>query len=338
MTSSTSRSTPGGDALHTEIVLSHGMQEAIVSPYGASLRGYYERAQPAREIATRYAGAALPRAGDTGPHHEDNIGHKVGGQGDVLIPFPGRVRGGTYSFDGHSYQMERNDQEGPNAIHGFLRTIPWNLLEQTDDGARFEVTLGAHHDGPPGYPFALRSQVDYRVGDEGLTCSFRVENIGESRAPVAAGFHPYFTVGTPRIDTNELHLPMRSTLQFGEGLVPTGGVVSTEGTPYDFRSPRVIGDTRLNHCFLNPDRDTDGKLRVRLRDPETGRRVTVWMDEAFNYVVVYSGDPMPPEHRRSALAIEPMTCGSDAFNHPEWGLAALAPGEILQGTWGVTAG
>ena len=64
--------------------------------------------------------------------------------------------------------------------------------------------------------------------------------------------------------------------------------------------------------------------------------LAVWMDEAFDFVVLYSGDPLPPAHRRRALAIEPMTCGSDAFNHPEWGLRALAPGDSFTGSWGVT--
>jgi aldose 1-epimerase len=63
----------------------------------------------------------------------------------------------------------------------------------------------------------------------------------------------------------------------------------------------------------------------------------VWMDEAFEYVVLYSGDPLPESHRRRALAIEPMTCGSDAFNHPSWGLVSLAPGGTLTGAWGVSA-
>ena len=61
------------------------------------------------------------------------------------------------------------------------------------------------------------------------------------------------------------------------------------------------------------------------------------MDAAFDYVVFYSGDPLPAAHRRRSLAIEPMTCASDAFNHPEWGLVALVPGQTFSGAWGVTA-
>ena len=67
------------------------------------------------------------------------------------------------------------------------------------------------------------------------------------------------------------------------------------------------------------------------------KAVTVWMDAAFEYVGLYSGDPLPDDHRRKSLAIEPMTCGADAFNHAEWGLVTLVPGETLAGTWGVAA-
>jgi aldose 1-epimerase len=76
-------------------------------------------------------------------------------------------------------------------------------------------------------------------------------------------------------------------------------------------------------------------VSVKLRG--NGKIVTVWMDAGFGYAVLYSGDPLPESHRRKSLAIEPMTCASDGFNRPEWGLARLAPGETLSGRWGVRA-
>ena len=65
---------------------------------------------------------------------------KVGGQGDVLIPFPGRVRDGRYTFEGQTYQMPINDKDGPNAIHGFVRLIPWEVAEQFE-GLGYDVVL-----------------------------------------------------------------------------------------------------------------------------------------------------------------------------------------------------
>jgi aldose 1-epimerase len=308
------------DVGEVEITLSSQHLRLKVSPYGASLRGLWREAPDGtrQDIVTGYTGAK----------------GKVGGQGDVLIPFPGRVRDGRYTFAGQSYQMNCNDKDGPNAIHGFLRLKPWDVTEQSESAVTFHTTLKA--DEYPGYPFALRASVTYTLKEGGMVCRFTLENIGERAAPVAAGFHPYFTVGSELIDTNTLQVPMASTLHM-ENLLPTGQVLPVDGTPYDFRQPRPIGTTQFNTCYLNPLRDPDGLLRLRLGTPNDEKSITVWMDAVFNYVVLYSGDPLPEPHRRRALAIEPMTCGSDAFNHPEWGLITLAPGQTTGGAWGVEA-
>ncbi len=309
------------DSADTEITLYRNDLRLKVSPYGASLRGLWrERPHEQQEhIITGYTGA----------------NGKVGGQGDVLIPFPGRVRDGRYTFDGHTYQMPLNDKEGPNAIHGFLRLVGWQTVAQGAHAVTFAAALRA--DEHPGYPFSLRATVAYALDEEGMTCRFSIQNTGDRAAPVAAGFHPYFTVGSPVIDADLLHVPMAATLEF-DNLLPTGRILPVDGTAYDFRRPHAIGDTTFNTCYLHPLRDPDGLLRLRLVAPHATRAVTVWLDGAFGYVVLYSGDPLPEPHRRRALAIEPMTCGSNAFNHPEWGLTVLAPAATLTGSWGVTVG
>ena len=303
----------------TEIVLHTNDLYLRVSSYGASLRGLWREGRDGRQeaIITGYTSAQ----------------NKVGGQGDVLIPFPGRVRDGRYMFDGQAHQMLLNDKDGPNAIHGFLRTVLWETLDQGERAITFATSL--HPDDHPGYPFSLRATVEYELDDQGLTCRFTIQNTGDRPAPVAAGFHPYFTVGSSLIDEDILQVPMAATLEF-ENLLPTGRILPVEHTVYDFRQPRPIGDTSFNTCYLDPRRDPDGLLRLRLTAADRRRAVTVWMDRAFNYVVLFSGDGLPSTHRRRALAIEPMTCGSDAFNYPDWGLTVLAPDQSFTGAWGVT--
>ena len=305
--------TPTPDA---ELTLTRGDLRLVVSPYGASLRGMFRQNT---EIITGYSGAA----------------NKAGGQGDVLIPFPGRVGQGRYAFEGQTYQMEINDKEAPNAIHGFLRAVIWDQDALTEDSVTFSTAFDA--DANPGYPFALRAQVTYTITETGMTCAVAVRNTGTTDAPVAAGFHPYFTVGSALINADTLHVPFGATLEYNENLIPTGAVLPVEGTPFDFRQPRTLGGTVFNTCYLQPQRDPDGWARIRLSEGPNGRSVTVALDPSFNYVVLYSGDPLPETHRRRALAIEPMTCASDAFNHPNWGLAVLKPGETLAGTWTVTS-
>jgi len=298
----------------TEIILTHGATRLHVSPYGASLRGLTVGSQP---VVTVYEGAK----------------GKVGGQGDVLIPFPGRVREGRYAFDGQNYQMDKNDKEGPNAIHGFLRTVLWDIDAQTDTQVTFSAGIGPQDHA--GYPFSLRAEVTWQATPTGLSCAFNVQNTGSTLAPVAAGFHPYFTAGTEFINSSVLELPFDSILEYDDAMLPTGRVLPVEHTANDFRSAHAIEDTVFNTCFLHPQRTKGGKAVIVLSSPAAGHTVSVTLGPSVNYVVLYSGDPLPADHRRRALAIEPMTCGSDAFNHPEWGLSSLAPGQSLTGDWHV---
>lgn len=296
-----------------------GKIELASSPYGASLRSV----------------KVTSNSGDT---HDIILGYahkadKLGGQGDVLIPFPGRVGGGKYTFDGQDYQMELNDADGPNAIHGFVRKVDWTTESTSAGEVVYSYVL--EENSRAGYPFGLKTKIKYQVDSQGVTCTYSIENIGSAPAPVAAGFHPYFTVGDEWVDESILTLPMNTMLEFDDHLIPTGRLLSLNGSLYDFRFPRPIGDLKINSCFCDPIHDENGRTNFTLESPKTGRKVTVWTDQAIAYVVLYTGDVLPDRMRRRGLAIEPMTCGSDAFNHPDWGLVALNPGAVTSGQWGV---
>ncbi len=303
----------------TELSLSFENQRAVVSPWGASLRRYV-LINDAHEtdIVWGYSGGSGKR----------------GGQGDVLIPFPGRIRDGRYTFDGRSLQLECNDKEGPNAIHGFVRSLPWHVQETHSHKVTFEIRLDADTYAERGYPFSLAIWVTYDLGASGLTCTFTVKNIGRQTAPVGVGFHPYFTVGTSLIDEAEVQIPGTAYLEFNERLVPTGAILNVVGTSWDYRRFREIGRRRFNHCYVRLERDEQGMATASLRRTASGRAIDVTMDPSFSAVVVYTGDAIA-DTPRAALAIEPMTCASDAFNHPDWGLKQLAPGEIFAGRYNV---
>ena len=293
----------------TESELSHGDWAAVTSSHGASLRGLTWRGAP---VVTGYRGADA----------------KQGGQGDVLIPFPGRVKGGSYLWDGVRHQLPLTDKDGPNAIHGFVRKADW-AQESPDASA---VTYRLDVAGAEGYPFPLTIRLRYVLGEDGLTVTCSVTNAGTVDAPVGMGFHPYFTVGSPLVDADTLTLPFREVLEF-EALIPTGRVQHVADAGLDFQTARPIGATRFNHCFASPVPGPDGRTTVTLTGP--GRAVQVWMDASFGHVVLYTGEALPPAHRRTSLAIEPMTCATDALNHPEWGLTRLPPHETHTATWGV---
>ncbi|NJL26263.1 MAG: hypothetical protein HC902_14670 [Calothrix sp. SM1_5_4] len=140
-----------------EITLQHGRARVAVSPLGASLRRFtLETADGPWNVIWGYEGASAKKAG----------------QGDVLIPFPSRVKGGRYVFGGQAYQMALNDKEGPNAIHGFLRTETWQHQNEGHDAATFHFRMRPEQFAARGYPFALDVEVRYTLNERGLRPAF----------------------------------------------------------------------------------------------------------------------------------------------------------------------
>lgn len=130
-----------------------------------------------------------------------------------------------------------------------------------------------------------------------------------------------------------LHVPAETVVSPDErGLPLDAGPV--EGTEYDFRRPRPIGPTRLDHTFTDFAREEDGLARVALAGLHPGSGLALWVDEAYGYLQLFSGDPLPDVNRRS-LAVEPMTCPANAFRTGE-GLIRLEPGASFTGAWGIS--
>jgi aldose 1-epimerase len=111
------------------------------------------------------------------------------------------------------------------------------------------------------------------------------------------------------------------------------GDADVDGTAYDFRRPRLIGDTKLDNAFTDLERDAEGIARIGLRNAASGTGADVWLDEAYRYVMLFTGDPLPDVNRRS-LAVEPMTCPPNAFRSGE-AVVRLEPGETCTSSWGI---
>jgi aldose 1-epimerase len=184
----------------------------------------------------------------------------------------------------------------------------------------------------PGYPFALALSIAYVLSGTGLTVTTTATNVGDEACPYACGAHPYLRLGTERVDSLVLKAPARTVLTSDERGLPIGSL-SVENTEYDFRRPRLIGPTRLDTCFTDLERDDDGLARVELHDPDGDAALTLWSDDRYGYLMLYTGDTRPDVARRS-LAVEPMTAPPNAFRSGE-GLIRLEPGGSYESSWGI---
>ncbi|MDQ2896163.1 MAG: aldose epimerase, partial [Actinomycetota bacterium] len=96
-----------------------------------------------------------------------------------------------------------------------------------------------------------------------------------------------------------------------------------------------LDHTQLDTGYSDLRRDQDGRARVRLTTPNRQRRATLWLDEGYPYLMLFTGDSLPePARRRRGLGIEPMTCAPNALQSGD-GLQILAPGESFTTAWGI---
>jgi len=250
-------------------------------------------------------------------------------RGQLLMPWPNRIRDGRYTFDGVEQQLPLSEPKRHNASHGLARWVAWQLVAHEADRIEVGVRLPAQS----GYPWVLDLAVVYELGTDGLSVTQSATNCSDRPAPYASGAHPYLTLDTgDTVDGWTLQAPAATRLLTDpERKLPTGRM-PVAGTDADFRRPRPIGATELDDCFTDLDRAADGTSTVTLSHDE--RVVELWMDEHHPWLMLYTADDRTPP--RTSIAVEPMTSPVDAFNSGE-DLIVLQPGETVSVRWGLRA-
>lgn len=282
----------------------------------------------------------------------DCIDSYVGGdgyQGALIGRFGNRICKGKFTLDGKEYSLFINN--GDNHLHGgeygFDSKI-WGVTET--DGDEPEVSLHIiSPDGEEGYPGTLDLTVTYRLSNEnGL--SIHYEATTDKATPLNLTNHCYFNLGgyaSGSIHDHVLTLDADTYLPTDKGLIPTGEMRSVEGTPFDFRTPKRIGDGiaennadlvtagGYDHCFNFTGGETKEPVkRVELYCPESGRVMEVYTNQPC--VQFYSGNfltnekyPFKGGYRQrlqTLLCLETQHM-PDSINHPNFTNCVLHPGE-----------
>jgi len=255
-----------------------------------------------------------------------------GARGQTFIPWPNRIADGRYGFRDAAHQLPLTEPSAHNAIHGLTRWADWHLTNSNGHSITLQHVLHAR----PGYPFPLRCQISYRLGSRGLSVETRATNTGTTPCPYATGAHPYLSLGAARVDDLVVELPAAAYYPTDDRGIPTSRQ-PVGGTMYDLRAATTLGDRVLDTAFTELDRDADGGSSVTVRSP-VGREVQLWMDAAYRYVELFTGDSLPePGRRRRGLGVEPMTAAPNAFVTGD-GLTVLEPGETHIATWELRPG
>lgn len=289
-----------------QFVIRDGDDEATIVEIGGGLRRY---TRSGTDVTFTYG--------------DDDLPPKCCGA--VLVPWPNRLRGGAYTFDGSRYQLALTEPTQRNAIHGLGRWARWTCVRQEPAVCAMALDI------PPqtGWPFEVRVEVTYTISaTDGLTVSTTGRNVGARRAPFGFGFHPYLSLGGRSLPEVTLRIPAAQRLVVDDVQIPIGHQ-DVAGSAYDFRAGKRLRDLRLDDAFTSITADAGhGSVQMTVG----GRGATVWFDPVFQYVQVFTPDLVAGG--LPGIAVEPMTCPADAFNTGA-GLIVLEPGSVWTGAWGI---
>ena len=245
----------------------------------------------------------------------------------IMFPFPGRLRGTSFSFRGRTFSLVAGDGIG-NAIHGFVIDRPWRVMDQS--GTRVVGQFQASVDEPrllDHWPADFSITVAYELVGHALTSEVRIENASDDVLPFGFGTHPYFRVplGTSGdADSCLVTVPAARYWELSQ-MLPTGRTLPATGARGLSVGMRFC-DTKLDDVFTDLA-FTAGRARTTIEDPENRRTLEMTFDEQCRECVVYN-----PPHRQ-AICIEPYTCVPDAYALAELGsdtgLRVLPAGEVF---------
>lgn len=229
----------------------------------------------------------------------------------ILFPFANRIKDGKYTFNGGHFQLETNQKEENNALHGLVYNKTFEVINLKTSSNAASVLLEYNETNiSEGFPYTYTIQLEYTFSKENFKLKINIKNTDSKSFPFTLGWHPYFV-------SANLH---ESSLQLdsNEKMVLDDRNITTGTTETDTTKLVKIADNQFDDCWvLNSD-------EVLFKTPKYNLKFNATGDN--NFLQVYT----PP--RENTIAIEPTTGVSDSFNN-NIGLQTLEPNEEYAITW-----
>jgi len=206
--------------------------------------------------------------------------------GALIGRYGNRIGGGHLQIGGKTYQLARN--EGKNHLHGgnigFDKRV-W-AAECAEEPGRDSVALRyVSPDGEESYPGALATTVTYSWSDDNAL-SIHYHAISDQQTVINLTNHAYFNLAGHAAGTIENHrisIDADAYIPVDAACIPTGQIAPVEGTPFDLRAPRIIGEGIVieneqlrigkgyDHNFVLNNPGAGMRKACELFDPASGR-------------------------------------------------------------------
>lgn len=253
--------------------------------------------------------------------------------GATIGRFANRINQASISIGDRTYLLEKNDGKHTNhgGFAGFNKKV-W-AWEEIVDGICFKLFSP---DGDGGYPGNVEVEVTY-LFSETDEVTIRYRGITDRPTYLNLTNHAYFNLSgnKGKIDGHQLYIPSEQIAVTNEEFIPTGSYRKVGGTPFDFTTPRLIGDhlhddneqirwnRGYNHCYILKENAAKClQTAAILSDPLSGRELTVETD--LPAVLLYTAGYLPEPDTGVCLETQYLP---DTPSHPQFPSCLLMPGE-----------
>lgn len=253
-----------------------------------------------------------------------------------------RIAGGKFSIDGKEYTLATNN--GPNHLHGgnvgFDKKLWRSEILKSDDsvGVRFSLVS---EDGDEGYPGTVKATVDYVLTNHNeLIVEFKATT--DKTTHVNLTNHNYWNLagqGSGKIHDHWLKLEADKYIPVDSTGIPTGELAAVANTPFDFTSPRQIGErladvkgdpAGYDHCYALRNQTGKMALAATVKEAKSGRVMEIHTNQPG--IQFYSGnflDGQPGSggfQQYNAFCLETQFY-PDSPNQPSFPSSLLKPGQ-----------
>ncbi|MBO4659859.1 MAG: galactose mutarotase [Prevotella sp.] len=257
-----------------------------------------------------------------------------------------RIKEGRFQLNGKEYQLAINN--GPNALHGGPTGFHARVWEanQVSDHAVVLKYISSY--GEEGFTGEVEIWVAYTFTDDNELV-IKYQAMSNKKTIINVTHHAFFSLQgianpTPVVDDQICEINADFYLPIDENSIPTGEILKVEGTPFDFRTAKPVGQdinadneqikngAGYDHCYvLNKKEEGELSFAARLEEPVSGRTMDVYTTEpgmqlySDNWADGYKGQHGATFPRRSAVCFE---CQHfpDSPNRPYFPSVILEPG------------
>lgn len=289
----------------------------------------------------------------------DSIDHVVNSpepfMNTVIGRYGNRIAKGAFRLEGKEYKLTINN--GPNSLHGGptgYHARVWDVVKQTENSIEFTYTSP---DGEEGFPGTLTIYMTYRLESEGdkdaLYIDYKAST--DKATPVNLTNHGFFNLAgiqnpTPSTENHTLFIAADYYIPINNVSIPTGEILSVEGTPMDFSKPHLIGEqindkfqqlingSGYDHCYVLNKKEANAlELAAICSEEGSGRVMEVYTTEpgmqlyTGNWLGGFTGAHGATFPARSGVCFETQKF-PDTPNISYFPTATLNPGEEYRQT------